>query len=130
MRVPVGTAVNVTCGPPTAVYCRMSSPSGEVSRRPGQCWTHVKSVGSHHLDAWACWSMTTDSATEIQYTVHLHAYRGTVHEGPAAMAGGSLTRPDTTPARPVILSEIIPWCRFCVFYLGPGTETRPKINGF
>ncbi|XP_008186993.1 uncharacterized protein LOC100574655 isoform X1 [Acyrthosiphon pisum] len=75
IRVPVGTAVNVTCGPPKAFYCRMSGPSGEVSRHKGQCWVHVKSVGSHHLDVWTCWSVTAESAAEVQYTVRLHAYR-------------------------------------------------------
>ncbi|VVC39788.1 Immunoglobulin subtype,Immunoglobulin-like domain,Immunoglobulin-like fold [Cinara cedri] len=75
VRVPLGTAVNVTCGPPTAFYCRMTGPSGEVSSHPGQCWVHVKSVGSHHLNAWTCWSVTPDSAAEVQYTVNLHSYR-------------------------------------------------------
>ncbi|XP_025200388.1 uncharacterized protein LOC112598207 isoform X2 [Melanaphis sacchari] len=75
IRVPVGTAVNVTCGPPKAFYCRMSGPSGEVSRHKGQCWVHVKSVGSHHQDVWTCWSVTAESAVEVQYTLRLHAYR-------------------------------------------------------
>lgn len=76
IRVPVGTAVNVTCGPPKAFYCRMSGPSGEVSRHKGQCWVYVKSVGSHHQDVWTCWSVTAESAAEVQYTLRLHAYRG------------------------------------------------------
>ncbi|XP_027842158.2 uncharacterized protein LOC114123400 isoform X1 [Aphis gossypii] len=75
IRVPVGTAVNVTCGPPKAFYCRMSGPSGEVSRHKGQCWVYVKSVGSHHQDVWTCWSVTAESAAEVQYTLRLHAYR-------------------------------------------------------
>jgi hypothetical protein len=76
IRVPLGAAVNVTCGPPTAFYCRMSGPSGETSAHAGQCRVHIKSVGSHHLDTWTCWSATTESAAEVQYTVRLHAYRG------------------------------------------------------
>ncbi|XP_025405352.1 uncharacterized protein LOC112679677 [Sipha flava] len=75
IRVPLGAAVNVTCGPPTAFYCRMSGPSGETSAHAGQCRVHIKSVGSHHLDTWTCWSATTESAAEVQYTVRLHAYR-------------------------------------------------------
>lgn len=76
IRVTVGTAVNVTCGPPKAFYCRMSGPSGEVSIHKGQCWVQIKSVGSHHLDVWTCWSVTAESAAEVQYTLRLHAYRG------------------------------------------------------
>lgn len=76
VRVPTGTAVNVTCGPPTALYCRMSGPSGEESRYVGQCWVHIKSVGSQHLSVWTCWSVTTESTAEVQYTVHLHTYQG------------------------------------------------------
>lgn len=79
--MPVGSAVNVTCGPPSAFYCRMAGPSGETSRRAGQCWTYVKSVGSQHLDAWTCWSATTESAAEMRYTVRLHTYRGAHTDG-------------------------------------------------
>ncbi|XP_050433825.1 uncharacterized protein LOC126841405 [Adelges cooleyi] len=75
LKVPVGTAQNVTCGPPSALHCRMSSPSGDVSRHFGQCTERVKSVGSHHVNTWTCWSVTAESAAEVQYSVQLQAYR-------------------------------------------------------
>ncbi|XP_050546788.1 uncharacterized protein LOC126908602 isoform X2 [Daktulosphaira vitifoliae] len=75
IKVPIGTTQNITCGPQSALHCRMFSPTGQVSRHSGQCSERVKSVGSHHVNTWTCWAVTAESAAEVQYFVQLHVYQ-------------------------------------------------------